>query len=209
MLTAEMKSAKSQEIPATIQFKAELFQPEATRKAGSSSHLTLPRDASARLPTKNSTTIEGTINGFPFRATLEPDDNGSHYLEVNKVLRDAADADIGDTVAVEITRIEEEPEIRMPMDLRKALAAAPQAQALWRHITPMARRDWILWISSGKLEETRQIRIEKACSMLASGKRRVCCFGGLNWLRKDHQTAGGTWLPLPNSKNRPSAKSTN
>jgi hypothetical protein len=112
----------------------------------------------------------------------------------------AAGADAGDTVTVEITRVEEEPEIRVPMDLCKALAAAPVAKALWADITPMTRRDWILWISSAKQPETRRGRIEKACDMLASGKRRVCCFGGLNWLRKDHATAGETWLPLPDSK---------
>jgi len=59
------------------------------------------------------------------------------------------------TVTVEITRVGEEPEIRVPMDLRKALAAAPLAQALWADITPIARRDWILWLSSAKQPETR------------------------------------------------------
>ena len=78
----------------------------------------------------------------------------------------------------------------------RRLAAAPRAQAMWNEITPNARQNWILWISSGKLEETRTIRIKKACSMLGAGKRRVCCFGGLSWLRKDHKTAGENWLPL-------------
>ena len=133
--------------------------------------------------------VEGTINGFPFRAALEPNGKGSHGLRVNQAMHDAAGADAGDTVTVEITRAEEEPETRVPMDLRKALAAAPLAQALWAEITPMARQNWILWISSAKQPETRRSRIEKACDMLASGKRRVCCFGGLNWLRKDHATA--------------------
>jgi uncharacterized protein YdeI (YjbR/CyaY-like superfamily) len=55
-------------------------------------------------------------------------------------MRDAAGADAVDTVMVEITRTGEEPEIRVPMDLRKALAAAPLAQAGWEDITPMARR---------------------------------------------------------------------
>jgi len=111
-------------------------------------------------------------------------------------MHDAAGADAGDTVTVELTRVEEEPEVRVPMELRKALATAPRAQALWAEITPMARRDWILWISSARQSETRVRRIEKACDMLASGKRRVCCFGGLNWLTKDHGTSVGTWLPL-------------
>ena len=75
-------------------------------------------------------------------------------------------------------------ETKVPMDLRKALAAVPLAKALWADITPIARRDWILWIITAKRLETRKRRIEKACSMLASGKRRVCCFGGINWLMK-------------------------
>ena len=76
-------------------------------------------------------------------------------------------------------------ETKMPADLRRALAAAPRAQAQWVDITPIMRRDWILWITTGKKAKTRQRRIEKACFMLAGGKRRVCCFGGLNWLLKN------------------------
>jgi Bacteriocin-protection, YdeI or OmpD-Associated/Domain of unknown function (DUF1905) len=197
-----MKLAKLQETKPTIRFRAQLVRPEATEKMESWSLLTLPKNASAKLLTRARTMVEGTINGFPFRAALEPNGKGSHWLRVNQAMHDAAGADAGDTVTVEITRVEEEPETRVPTDLQKALAAAPLAQAMWADITPMARQNWILWISSAKQPETRRSRIEKACSMLASGKRRVCCFGGLNWLRKDHATAGGTWLELPNSKNR-------
>jgi hypothetical protein len=167
--------------------------------------------------------VEGTINGFPFRAALEPNDDGSHWLRLSKALQDAAgtsggEAD-GDAVMVEITRVGEEPECRVPMDLRKALESAPPSPphpgstqalwALWEAITPMARRDWILWIVSAKQEETRRRRIENACDMLASGKRRPCCMPGINWRRKDSDvTSDETWLPLPNSKSRPSARGT-
>jgi hypothetical protein len=197
-----MKLAELQETRSTIRFSARLSPPKTTEKIGSWTVLTLPRNASAKLPSRGVTMVEGTINGFPFRAALEPNGKGSHWLRVSKALRDAAGADAGETVTVEITRAGEEPETRVPMDLRKALAAAPLALALWADITSMARRDWILWISSAKQPETRRGRIEKACDMLASGKRRVCCFGGLNWLRQDHPEAGETWLPLTNSKNR-------
>ena len=64
----------------------------------------------------------------------------------------------------------------MPVDLRKALAAAPMAEAQWKDLTPIARRDFISWIDSAKQLETRRRRIEKACSMLAAGKRRPCCY---------------------------------
>src|SRR2546427_8004235 len=67
-------------------------------------------------------------------------------------------------------------ELRLPTDLRKALAAAPKAKAQWRDLTSIARRDFISWIDSAKQQETRRRRIERACSMLTAGKRRPCCY---------------------------------
>jgi uncharacterized protein YdeI (YjbR/CyaY-like superfamily) len=70
----------------------------------------------------------------------------------------------------------EEPEPRVPTDLRKALAAAPKSKSQWSDLTPIARGDFISWIDSAKQQETRKRRIERACSMLAAGKRRPCCY---------------------------------
>jgi uncharacterized protein YdeI (YjbR/CyaY-like superfamily) len=123
------------------------------------------------------TAIEGTINGFAFQAMLEPDGQKSHWLKVERKLREAARAEAGDVVTLEIAPAAEEPEPKVPADVRKALAVAtPKARAVWSDITPNARRDWIHWITSAKQAETRTRRIKNACSMLASGKRRVCCF---------------------------------
>jgi len=197
-----MKLAKLQETKSTIRFSAELFRSKATEKIGSWTLLTLPKNASAKLPSRGMTMVEGTVNGFPFRAALEPNGKGSHSLWVNKVMRDAAGADAGETLTVEITRAGEEPEIRVPIDLRKALAAAPLARVGWEDITPMARRDWIFSISTAKQPETRRRRIEKACDMLACGKRRLCCFPGVKWIMKENAKSCGMWLPLPSSQNR-------
>ena len=70
----------------------------------------------------------------------------------------------------------EESEPRVPTDLRTALANAPIAKAQWKDLTPIARRDFVSWIESAKQPETRRRRIGKACSMLAAGKRRPCCY---------------------------------
>jgi hypothetical protein len=159
-----------------IRFKSKLLRPAETAKGSSWTFLVLPGSASAKLPTRGMTTVEGTINGYPFQATLEPDGQKSHWLKVNRKLREAAGAEAGDVVSLEIMSIEKEPEPQVPADLRRALAAAPQARILWSDITPAARRDWIHWITSAKRSETRARRVENACEMLAAGKRRVCCF---------------------------------
>lgn len=157
-----------------IRFTATLFRPVGT--SGSWTFLTLPKDASEKLPSRSMTSVEGTINGCPFQATLEPDGQGSHWLKVDRKLREAAGAEVGDVLTLEIAPMAEEPEPKVPTDLRKALVAAPKARALWSDITPIARRDWIHWIVSAKKPETRARRIENACAKLAAGKRRVCCF---------------------------------
>jgi hypothetical protein len=160
-----------------IRFKAKLFRPAASEKGGSWTLLILPKNASAKLPSRGMTAIEGTINGVRFQAVLEPDGQKSHWLRVDRKLRAAAGADAGDIVTLEIAPAAKEPEPEVPAELRKALAAAtPKARALWSDITPNARRDWIHWITSAKQKETRERRIKNACSMLAAGKRRVCCF---------------------------------
>src|SRR5207237_5765405 len=95
----------------------------------------------------------------------------------DRKMREAAGAEAGDIVPLEIAPAAEDLEPTIPADLRKALAAAaPKARALWADITPIARRDWIHWITSAKQEETRARRIKNACSMLTTGKRRPCCF---------------------------------
>jgi hypothetical protein len=161
----------------SIRFKAKLLRPAESEKAGSWTFLILPKNASAKLPSRGVTAIEGTINGVPFQAVLEPDGQKSHWLKVERKLSESAGAEEGDVVSLEIAPAAEEPEPTVPSDLQKALAAAaPKARALWSGITPIARRDWIHWITSAKQPETRARRIKNACSMLAAGKRRPCCF---------------------------------
>lgn len=172
-----MKKATTTKSASMIRFRATLLRPKATAKVVSWTFLTLPRQASERLPSRGQVSVEGTMNGMALRATLEPDGQGGHWLKVDRKTREAAGVEAGDAVALEIAPVAEEPEPKVPPDVRKALASAPpKARQAWSDITPKARRDWIQWITSGKRAETRALRIGKACDMLANGKRRPCCF---------------------------------
>jgi hypothetical protein len=165
----------SKDAPKT-RFSTKLFRPAEATKVASWTFLILPKNASAKLASRGMTAIEGTINGFPFRATVEPDGQKGHWLRVDRNVREAAGVQAGDVVTLEIAPAAEQPEPKVPTDLRKALTVAPKARALWSDITPIARRDWIHWITSAKRLETRARRVQNACAMLAAGKRRVCCF---------------------------------
>jgi Bacteriocin-protection, YdeI or OmpD-Associated/Domain of unknown function (DUF1905) len=195
-----VRPAKVNESKSTISFRGKLLPAKENEKAGPSWAVTLPKSVSAKLPWRGRVMVEGTISSVPFRAGLEAEGIGRHRLRVNKTMRDEAGAQDGATVMVEITRVGDEPEVRLPGDLRRALAAAPLALAGWEDITPLARRDWIFSISSAKQAETRRRRIAKACDMLASGKRRLCCFPGVAWMMMKNAKSCGMWLPLAAKK---------
>jgi len=143
---------------------------------GSQAILRLPDAASSKLPSRGLSMAEGTFNGHPFRAPLEPDGNGSHWFKVSHTLLGGAKAHVGDSVAVALEPMTQWPEPEVPADLAKALASNPQVRKVWLDITPLARWDWIRWIGSTRNHETRTIRIEKTLSKLGSGKRAACCF---------------------------------
>lgn len=161
----------------SIRFQAKLHRPAGVEKDAVWTFLNLPQEASDQLPSRGMVSVEGMINGSPFQATLEPDGAGGHWLKVEKELGESAGVKAGEIVAFEIAPMAEEPEPKIPAEIQAALASAPpKAQQVWASITPVARRDWVQWITSAKKEETRAKRLENACDMLAKGKKRPCCF---------------------------------
>ena len=66
----------------------------------------------------------------------------------------------------------------VPADVEKSLASAPKALAAWEDITPLARNEWICWISIVKKPETRREHIERLRADLLKGKKRPCCWPG-------------------------------
>lgn len=161
--------------PTPIRFQATLHRP-ATPKGAAWRFVVLPHAASAKLPTRAMVSVQGTLAGQAFAATLSPDGSGSHWLKVGKALLAKAGVEAGGRVTVALAPVATEPEPRVPPDLRAALAGNAAARATWGDITPVARRDWIAWMTSGKQAATRGKRIATGCDMLAKGKRRACCF---------------------------------
>lgn len=156
--------------PSVLRFKVRIVRDPTAAKA-SWTRLNVPKAVSEQL--RGMAKVEGTMNGHPFRAPLEPNTPGGYWLRVNKAMREGAGAEVGDTV--ELAILGPEPEPREPADLRVALAASREARTLWKDLTTIGRRDWIRWIESTKNPETRARRVRRTVEQLSSGKRRPCC----------------------------------
>lgn len=66
----------------------------------------------------------------------------------------------------------------LPEDLKAVLLADTAALATWEDITPLARNEWICWVTAPKKAETRQKRLLWGQESLREGKRRPCCWPG-------------------------------
>ena len=66
----------------------------------------------------------------------------------------------------------------VPADLRTALSDDAKALKLWESLTPLARNEWICWVTFVKKEETRNEHIVRLVEELKEGKRRPCCWIG-------------------------------
>jgi uncharacterized protein YdeI (YjbR/CyaY-like superfamily) len=67
---------------------------------------------------------------------------------------------------------------KLPADFRAAIASDPVASGVWADITPLARNEWICWVTSAKLDETRRRRITIGLDKMRKGMRRPCCWPG-------------------------------
>lgn len=67
---------------------------------------------------------------------------------------------------------------KTPIDLKNALELDQKAHQIWEGLTPLARNEWICWVTFVKKEETRKDHVKRVVSELKDGKRRPCCWIG-------------------------------
>lgn len=66
----------------------------------------------------------------------------------------------------------------VPKDLKDVLLKSPKVLDLWNKLTPLARNEWICYITIVKKAETRTDHIARLQSDLLEGEKRPCCWPG-------------------------------
>ena len=145
------------------EFKAKLNGDESRKDA--SAAFTLPFDTrdvwgKAKVPVKVS------INGYTSRSTVG-NRGGIQYIVVNANARRGAGVKAGDFVTIALEPDAEKREIEIPMALQRHLARnSPRNSMLpFTH-----KKEFIVWYSGAKMEDTRARRVEKMKQMLTAGK---------------------------------------
>ncbi len=67
---------------------------------------------------------------------------------------------------------------KTPVDVKKVISSRVSVHEIWEDITPLARNEWICWITDAKKIETRERRINIMLDKFKKGERRPCCWQG-------------------------------
>ena len=114
--------------------------------------------------------IKATINGELYRGTLVRMGTSHHILGVLKEIRQRIGKSFGDEVDIEFEEDLEMRQVEIPSDLQIALQAEPTAQALFNRLSFTHQKEYVLWITEAKREQTRLARIMRTIEMLNTGK---------------------------------------
>ena len=145
-------------------FKAKLSGDESRKDA--SAAFTLPFDTrdvwgKAKVP------VKVTINGYTWRSTVG-NRGGRQYIVVNAEARRRAGVNAGDLVTIALEPDTEKREIKAPRALQKALGAILTQKLDALSFTH--KKEFIVWYSGAKKEDTRARRVQKMKQMLSTGK---------------------------------------
>ena len=111
--------------------------------------------------------VKVTINGYTWRSTVG-NRGGIQYIVVNAYARLNAGVKAGDVVTIVLEPDTEKRDIEIPIQLRKALGAKLTEKL--SHLSFSHKKEFVVWYSEAKKEDTRARRIEKMKAMLSEGR---------------------------------------
>jgi hypothetical protein len=149
-------------------FKAQLT---AMGPKGAWTFLPIPFDVQQVFGTKARVSVTGTINGYPFRNSLMPRGDGTHFMMVGKELKAGAKATAGSLVEVTMEADKTERVVEVPDELRAALTRDKKAGAAFRALAYSHQKAYADWIAGAKKVETKASRAKKALEMLVAGRK--------------------------------------
>ncbi len=146
-----------------IQFNVKLESSD-----GGGVFFTLPRQESASFGTRGRVAVVGTLNGHAFRSSIFPTGDGTHYMAVNKSLRQDARVSAGDRVEV-VMEVDRAPRtVTIPADLNRALAKSKAARTGFDKLSYTHQKEIVRSLEEAKRAETRTRRLAQVIARLTA-----------------------------------------
>jgi hypothetical protein len=131
---------------------------------GGGAYVVFPYDVKAEFG-KARVPFKCTIDGEPYRGTMVKYGTPFHFVLVLKAIREKIKKDVGDTVNIWLVEDKEERVAEVPEAFRKLLKKHKLEQ-YFNKMSYTHQKEWVLWITGAKKEETQLSRMEKAVEKL-------------------------------------------
>jgi hypothetical protein len=105
------------------------------------------------------------VNGYAWRTSVARM-RGEYVLGLSRAVRDAAGAQAGDEVDVELELDSAPREVDVPEPLAAALAEEPAARAAFDALAYTHRKEYARWVQQAKHEDTRARRVAQTIEKL-------------------------------------------
>lgn len=149
---------------------------------GETTSITIPFNVKETWGSGGLTRVRGTINGFAFRSSVFPVGGGTHYMVINKHMRESAQVKGGETITVTMERDDEPRTVEVPKDFAAALKKNKPAQAVWDKLSYTHRKEHVKAIEEAKRSETRTRRIENQSRSFLKRRRKADGYRNRFWI---------------------------
>lgn len=114
--------------------------------------------------------VKANFDGVEYRGSIVSM-GGCYMLGLTQEIRKKIGKGFGDEIFVTLEKDEEERSVEIPQDFAIAMNNNETAVATFQSLSYTAQKEYVLWITSAKRQETKLERIIKSVSLLAEGKK--------------------------------------
>jgi hypothetical protein len=139
--------------------------------SGNNTGIVVPEEVIGQLAAGKRPAVFVDVNGYQYRSTVAVM-GGRHMISISAAIRQSTGLKGGDPIRVTLTVADAPPEVKVPEDFARALAADERARTFFGQLSNSLQRYHIDNINAAKSAETRQRRISKAIALFRDGKQR-------------------------------------
>lgn len=134
-------------------------------------YVEFPYSAEKEFGRKGNIKVKAYFDGYEYRGLLSNMGMGCHIIILNKTVRTAIGKGPGDVVDVLIIEDTEERVVEIPDDLQAAFDENPDVVEFFNSLSFTNRKEYAVWITSAKRQETRESRLLQTIEKLKAGKK--------------------------------------
>ncbi|UPK70011.1 YdeI/OmpD-associated family protein [Chitinophaga filiformis] len=135
-------------------------------------YVEFPYDVQELYGVKGQVKVKALIDGkVTYRGSLAKMGTTCHILGITQAIRKELGKELGDTIHVVLEQDLAPREVILPEEVAALFSKHPGAKAFFDTLSYTDRKEYIVWITSAKREETKQNRLGLLIEKLKNGRK--------------------------------------